>query len=582
MKKLIIPLIFCGLIYLLSTSCEEMFGHYLDKAPGVDVTEDTIFSNRIESETMLMSIYDYGIPSIFPYGVEAANATNRDEALLAGATDEAEICANWYAPNRWNAGTITATSTDDTRSEYRWVALRKITIYLARIGEVPDVDADYIAQVTAEVKFIRAINYFDMISRYGGVPIVKDRLGLNDDFFIKRGTLQETMDFILEDLNEAISVLPNTYPSNQFGKPTKGAALALKSRLLLYMASPLFNTGTPYIDNGENNDLICFGNYDVARWQAAADAAKAVIDWAPSGGIRLINDLGVDKNYKYVWEIYDNPEVIMYEKSNNGINFRKWPFCSISAPSIYNGSSGQSGTTVTLNFVKLYEKRSDGTAQTWDMNGGSDLQAKMLELDYRFRQTIAYNRSYWNWQFPLVQLHQGGRDEPTCKGGFWLHKHFPEAISTTQNTTWITQAPIVGLAEQYLNYAEALNEAQGPVAAAYTAVNTIRQRSGMPDLPAGLTQDQFRERVRNERAIELAFDGHRFWDVRRWLIAEQDGILNGDMWGIKIYEIPGVSPTEYRYVPYVFETRTFLKQHYLMPFNQSEVNKGYIIQNPGY
>ena len=102
----------------------------------------------------------------------------------------------------------------------------------------------------------------------------------------------------------------------------------------------------------------------------------------------------------------------------------------------------------------------------------------------------------------------------------------------------------------------------------------------MPDLPVGLSKGQFRERVRNERAIELAFEDHRFWDIRRWMIAENEGVMNGKMYGIKIYKIDGSN--EFRYEPYVFETRTWTRKLYLHPFSTNEINKQYLIQNPGY
>ena len=102
----------------------------------------------------------------------------------------------------------------------------------------------------------------------------------------------------------------------------------------------------------------------------------------------------------------------------------------------------------------------------------------------------------------------------------------------------------------------------------------------MPNLPSGLTKKQFRDRVRNERAIEFVFEDNRLWDIMRWQIAEEDGVMQGDMWGLKIFQIEGSK--EFRYEPYVFETRTFLKRMYLHPFLKSEVVKGYLVQNPGY
>jgi hypothetical protein len=135
------------------------------------------------------------------------------------------------------------------------------------------------------------------------------------------------------------------------------------------------------------------------------------------------------------------------------------------------------------------------------------------------------------------------------------------------------------LNEFYLNYAEALNEFNGPTAEAYAAVNAIRTRSGMPDLPEGLSKDQFRTRVRNERDVELAFEDHRFWDIRRWLIAEEEGVMKGAMYGLRITK---VNATTFSWVPYVFENRSFNKNMYLHPYDLAEVLKGNLVQNPGW
>ena len=112
---------------------------------------------------------------------------------------------------------------------------------------------------------------------------------------------------------------------------------------------------------------------------------------------------------------------------------------------------------------------------------------------------------------------------PTAMAGPWLKKLLPDALSSSSGA--VPNGIVFRLAEAYLNYAEALNEAQGAVPAAYDAVNTIRARSGMPNLPTGLTKDQFRDRVHNERDIELAFEDHRLWDIRRWKVAENEGVM---------------------------------------------------------
>ena len=573
-----------SIMLLTIVSCEDMMGDFLEKAPGVDVTEDTIFSSRSQVEMFLASIYEYGVHSNLGLGSpdNGAPAIANSAGIDAGATDEAEACANWYDPQKWNNASVSPDNTDDPRFSHRFTAIRKVTVMLDRVDEVPDITKEYANQLKAESKFIRALNYFEMFKRYGGVPIIDHRLQLDENLKIPRSSVEDVVNFIVKDCDEAIPDLPINQLGALRGRATRGAALALKARTLLYAASDLFNTDRPYLDFGTNNKLICYGNKDKERWKLAADAAKKVLDWAKEANCYLITDQGIDGNYRYSWQTYDNSEIIFAEKSSDAMGKYTWPWSAISPPTVYPGNAGQSGVTVTLNLVSKYEDRLGNKV---DWNGGNDLQAKMASLDYRFSQTVVGNLMRWNSEFPKLQLWQDsgngpGADANTCYGGFWLHKLYPEEIS---ESVWkkVPNSTLYQLNEAYLNYAEALNEYnEGPTQEAYDAINTIRKRSGQPDLPTGLGHLEFRTKVRNERAIELAFDGHRFYDIRRWMIAEEEGVMQGGMLGIKIYQIP--ESTEYRYEPYVFETRSFSRRMYLHPFGTGEINKGYLIQNPGY
>lgn len=564
-------LIFLAMIF---TSCKKDF---LDKAPGVDVSEDLIFSSKTEVEKEIAGLYLEGAPSVLGLHTQIAGTRN-PRFGTKGACDEAELGASWADEQAWNSGALTQDYLlgTDYRYNQRWQAIRRANILLERIDEVPGVDQTYKDQVKGEAKFMRAISYFEMLKRYGGVPIVDKRLTSADVLSspITRSTFEEVLNFIVKDCDDAIATLPDIYQTEMKGRATKGAPLMVKAKTLLLAASPQFNTATPYLDFGENNKLICMGNYDVNRWQKAADAAKAVLDWAPAGSIALITNQGVDKNYKYMWETHDNAELIFINKAAGARSRSQYPWLGILPTSIY---SGYGGTSPTHNFVKMYEKR-DGTPQTWNPNGGNDLNKKYSELDPRFAQSILYNGSYLNPQYPVIQTFQEGAHATDCKGGSWQRKFVPDALRT--NVTAIPNNFIYRLADAYLMYAEALNEAQGPLPEAHAAVNAIRARSGMPNLPAGLSKDEFRKRVRNERAIELVFEDNRLWDIMRWLIAEDEGVMKGDMWGIRIYKITGSS--EFRYEPYVFETRIFPKRMYLHPFLKTEVLKGYLVQNPGY
>ncbi|WP_294081947.1 RagB/SusD family nutrient uptake outer membrane protein [Proteiniphilum sp. UBA5384] len=556
-----------------------MMGNFLEKPPGVDVTEDTIFATQNNVETFIMGIYKDGMYTDMP---EWNDRNGKRDAAFGCYCDEAENVASWYSSQRYNTASITPQNNGDAgRWTYRWKAIRSINTLLDRIDDVPDASDEYKKQAKGQALFIRGLCYFEMFKRYGGVPIVDKRFSFDDPESLKigRATLEETVDFIVKDAVEAAKLLPDKWPLNHTGKATKGAALMLKSRTLLYAASDLSNTATPPLALQGHNELISYGNYDVNRWKLAADAAKEVIDWAPNGEVRLIDDRGEDKNYQYVWSVADNEEVIMSSKLTGSVGFGTNVFKSLN-----NFYFTQSGTMITQNFVEKYEKK-DGTPQYWDPNGGNNLAQIYKDLDPRFGQSIGYNGAYWNKDFPVLTLWEGAvpSNQPPLldlKTGYWVRKYVPEELNLSTNAFAIWT--LYRLAEAYLNYAEALNEFHGrPVKEAYDAVNLIRGRSGMPDFPSDLSQEEFREKIRNERSIELFFEEHRLWDVMRWRIAEEDGVMQGGMKGIKIYKLPDPS-SEFRWEPYVFEERFWKASMYRIPFPQSEVDKGYIIQNSGW
>ncbi len=593
MKNLILICAAC-IIGSLSTSCEKMFGNFLEKAPGVDITVDTLFSSPAQVEILLAGIYEQGLYNAYPTNLWKIGTTtynnynNYSFVCNASTTDEMEANTGWWQSNtnnigNWSVGTGT---TYDTRYYVRWYVIRQANLMLENVSKSP-IDANYANQIKGEMKFIRAINYFEAWREFGGQPIIDKVVGVTDPL-IKQSSCDSTVNFMLKDVQEAIAVLPDTYPTNLRGRITKGAALMLKAKILLYAASPQWNTATPIVSavNPADNRFICLMTKDVNRWKVAADAAKAAIDWAPSGGIALVTDKGVDKNFKYVWEIPDNPEIILASKNQKtaGKYTSNSPW-SIMVNGAFN-SGGWSGFNPTQNFIeKFYDKR-DGTPQTWS-DTGNDLNQKYAELDYRFKQSIAYNGNYFNWAAPIVETFLGpgtvGKHSSLCITGYWLYKFIPE--------NWRNQSgvynlevnwPIFRLADAYLWYAEALNEFNGtPPQAAYDAINIIRSRSGMPNLPTGLTQVQFRDRLIKERAVEFFAEESRFWDVRRWLIAGQDGIESGPMTGLKIYKITGTTPQQYSYQRFVFENRVWLGDKlYYWPHNPTEVMKGVFTQNP--
>jgi hypothetical protein len=595
---------------LLTTACRENF---LDKAPGVDLTEDNAFLNKANLETFITTIYRYGVHSNFRYRVQAETIASPDRNYTpfsgvngtdcihpsSSISDEGDASeANFINNNRWNEGTVlpsTIVNVEDFRYYIRWIALRQINLVLERIDEVPDADDAYKKQVIAEVKSLRAMNYLEMLKRYGGVPIVDKVYEPGEKVNVPRSSFSDCVNFIVKDIDESVPNLPAAHSASQTGRITALVALAIKSEVLLYAASPQYNTATPVLtmNNAADNALICYGNFDPNRWKLAADAAKAALDFALANGYGLIDEpanrnpkeldngtVGPLGNYRVAWETTNNKELIfMYQggaNNANGItNIGNAPLTFWNA-SCYG--SFWSGISVPLNFVKKYEKL-DGTPQTWDAAGGTDLMAKYAELDPRFKQSMSYTNGYYTARDPISQIYAGGKDYVNCKGGIWLRKYIPRNATSA---SFVMNDVLFRVNELYLNYAEALNEASGPVQAAHDAINAIRTRSGMPNLPAGLTKEQFRQRVRNEIAIEMLNDDHRFWDVKRWLIAEEEGVMKGSMEGLQITRTGTAPAYKYTWKPYTFETRTFNKNMYLHPFPLTEVLKGNLVQNPGW
>ena len=584
MKNIIIIFI-CLITFVLLPSCEKMMGTYLDKAPGVDVTQDTIFSSKTQVETAIVSMYRIGMHSTMPRDDEN-NTGGPNYVNLSTYCDEAYSPIDWTSNVQWNFATQTPdniTSTgegeDVGRFQNRYKAIRMANILLERVAKVPELDATYINQVKGEARFIRALNYFEMFKRYGGMPICRKKFELTDNFLRPRNTVKEMVDFIVGDCDTAATLLPDVYPTNFTGRSTKGAALLLKAKTLLYAASPLYNANSPQISFADpsNNSLLVYGDYDLNRWQMAADAAKAVIDWAPSAGIALITNQGINNNYRYIFEVNDNSEVILANKCGDAKGIWDFPWAQM-IPYAWYDWTWWMGYSMPVNFLEKYEKQ-DGTPQTWDPVGGNDLLVKYNQLDRRFLQTVCIVGAYWNADIP-VNLAQDGGPYSFNNANLWITKFIPPSM--TLNSYYAYPNDILfRLGEAYLDYAEALNEAQGPIAAAYTAVNTIRTRSGQPDLPAGLTQAQFRDRVRNERAVELYDEDHRLWDIKRWVIAEQDGVMQGAFYAHHITENVA-PPNTYSYAPYVFQTRIWNKKFYAHPILRSEALKGYLIQNPGW
>lgn len=573
-------------------SCEDMMGDFLDKPQGSEVNEDTIFSTKKNVEALLFSCYQYGLHSYYPYhNQNSSNNPNPTMCMTAPITDEADMSEEWFSSQQWNIGAVLKSNivnNEDKRWERRFKAIRMCNIMIERLPEATVVNDREKETMTGEVLFIRALNNFEMMKRYGGMPILDHRLGLDENLELPRATFAEYVDFIVKDCDAAAQKLHGVeYPANQRGRITESAALALKAKTLLYAASPLFNSASPYI-KGEHPELVCYGNEDNNRWKLAADAAQAALNACRQDGFDILNYGEPEEDYRKLWEEVDNQEIILAEKWATKIGNWSHPWALI-VPTGFGMSTWGDAVCIPHNFIRKYEKM-DGTKANWDESGNrtSGLMEMYASLDPRFRQTVAYNGSKWNDSYTDVQFYEGATGSPTQavnKTGAILHKLIPMQLAGDGSNYQMAPSGILfRVAELYLDLAEALNEyGNSPSNEVYDAVNIIRQRAGMPSLPTGLNKEQMRERIKNERDVELAFEDHRLWDIRRWMDAENEGVMQGKFYKVNIFRTSGSGlnqECDYSITPY--ETRTFHRKMYMHPLPESEINKGYMFQNPGW
>lgn len=483
------------------------------------------------------------------------------EAMLASATDDAEFAIESAEIQQFNNGSWNALNNPDDVWNRYFSGISKCCTLLENTNHVnldisrldPDKQVEYanslkdIRMWRAEARFLRAYFHFELLKRYGPIPIVTSTLSINGNYEnTPRPTMKEVVDFIAKECDIAADTLeltPWRNVNDAFGRATKGAALALKSRLLLYAASPL------YVDFGDTNEAN--KPTDVALWKSAADAAKAVIDLnlyelASSYADLFKNDFQ-NKEYIFVRRYAANSD---FEKSNFPVSF-----------------GGKGGTNPSQNLVDDYEML-DGTSFDW--NDPAKAAQPFENRDARLGATILMNMAPFKGK-KVATYPEGADASPNpnaTKTGYYLRKFLNEDVNIqTGGSSGGHVVPLFRLAEIYLNYVEALNECDptNPDIALY--LNKVRNRASLPNVSA-LSQEQMRAVIQHERRVELAFEEHRSWDVRRWKIASST--LGAPLMGVQIERKPLGG---YTYMPVKVEQRVFQPKMYWYPIPQSEVLK---------
>lgn len=422
------------------------------------------------------------------------------------------------------------------------------------------------AMFVNEVRFLRAFYLFELAKRYGDIPLLIRTYTQEEINTVEKTPFVDVIDFIVQECTEVSTKLPTDQKDfwNESGRVTKGAALALKSRALLYAASPLHNP-----------------NGDIAKWEAAAKAAYEVIAMDKYTLPAITSDPLYSNQGGHT--VLQSAQLILERRSGGTSN----DFEGRNEPMGYEGAEG--GNTPTQNLVDAYEMK-DGTAFDWS---NSSHVANMYydaagnqTRDPRLYLNVLTNGAEWLGE--TVETFEGGKNkvlENSTKTGYYLRKYMnPSVTLDPVNPNKLDHHYILfRYAEILLNYAEAMFEWRGSADATTTdcplsardALNQVRTSANMPGVTA--TGAEFREKIRNERRVELAFEGHRFFDIRRWKIAGDDEVRN--IYGVRITR----SGDSYSYQRELLETRYWDDKMYLYPFPQNEVYMNpNLTQNEGW
>jgi hypothetical protein len=533
----------------------------LDIYPSNALSDATVFTDIQFANRFLSNIY-----GTMPNGFARRDQNpgdagwSRGMSAFAMAEDDAEANNLASSTHGLNAGVLPTTW---AYAEDIWVqnyaVIRKANLFMEKIGDVPG-DATLKNRMKAEAQFLRAFSYGELVKCFGGVPLMLDA-GTPEEAIIPRNTYEECITQITKDCDEAAAALPVVMPASELGRATKMSALSLKSRMLLYFASPLNNAGNVSV-----------------RWVNAATAAKAAMAFGPSPGS---GDYGLYPDYyKLFMDKLGNKEVIFARKFQNpNINpsdgaRNKW---YMSVPGVNDGAWG--GFCPTQNLVDAYEMKNGKPIA--DPTSGYNSQSPYTNRDSRLDKSVLHQGSLYKAGV-VIETFRGGNTNNTNrldspKTGYGLLK----MVDTTKygaagnaDNDWI----FIRYAEVLLNYAEAQNEAVGPDASVYDALNQVRARAGQPGLPAGLSQGDMRDKIRNERRVELSFEEHRFFDIRRWKLGTT--FFKEPVRKVQITKNPDGTFT-YNYPKW--EDRDFKDFQNFLPIPQSEMDKnGKLTQNPGY
>ncbi|TKK67949.1 RagB/SusD family nutrient uptake outer membrane protein [Ilyomonas limi] len=546
--------------------------NFLDQTTTTDLNEETVFSDSARSMDFLANIYS-GI------GFSSDLSRFNGAAGLDACSDEAEgpLSASITTYNQFATGAVSAYSIATDAWSTSYTQIRAVNQFLHHLPTIPFNDL-LRKRTQGEALFLRAWYYDILLKHYGGIPLVGDTIyTTKDKISTVRNTYEECVNYITAQCDAAAALLPTSYSGLDYGRITKGACLALKARVLLYAASPLFNGGGN-TEDASLKAIVGYPVYNANRWKLAADAARAVMDL----GAYSLHQNASKPGYGFyeLFQLRKNEEYILARMNPNNKDLENlWR-----PPS--RGGSTTSGSFPYQNLVDAFEM-GNGKAIS-DPESGYDPANPYANRDPRLNYTVTHNLSSIYVAYGDLSPVYTYDGEPNGDGfgvgtptGYYGNKMCSDDVVPNYFFHDSPRClPLMRFADILLMYAEAMNEWGGPTQEVYEAVEAIRQRAGLNpyQLPTGLSQDAMRNVIQHERRVEFAFETQRFWDVRRWKIAEQTDTQM--MTGMRVKRN---ADGTYTYMVVDVRKHSFRPAMYLWPIPQSETAKSTdLVQNPGY
>lgn len=624
-KKYTLILILASLFF----SCED----YLDKEQDFEgLDQNDVFSDVRLARQYLDGAYTYLItevsaksngPDILPgmtmsgEGYPGRQGNNLPQRYMSYANSD------YLSLMNLNPGKdVRDTPNMVSRYFESWKGIRTVNSFLENSDKINNSTEKDINSLNGQAYFLRAYFHHLITKRHGGLIYLKQNLGLNEPLERERETYASNVAGMIEDLDLAISLLPVAWESENVGRPTRGAALALKSRITLFAASPLVNTTNDqqaWIDAATAaSDLINYAN-DNGLYTLANAAAASTLDVSHNGADLFVSEPEVLEPYRSIFVGSDKsktlPQEVIFMEVNDftaggGGTLVPLPRTYLTSGfDIVKGNNNPSNIGALANFIKKFETKSGLTIED---DPSYNPQEPFINRDPRFYNAILFDGVPWivttanatnkTGFADLAIVNKAGKlgkdihDPNTPNNRLWqvknttglrIRKWVPNGYYLTQgwkgHLDYYVNNSVFRMAEVYLNYAEAANEAYGPSGSApgasltaLDAVNKIRNRVGMPNVNGTYSgsKEGLRERIRNERAIELCFEGFRYDDIRRWKTAHLDENLKVEFLEMRWQGAESsIYPTGFSFenVEQSDLRKTFTEKNYWWPIPSSEI-----------